>query len=387
MREEAASCRARRAAWALALCAAATPALAETAPEQTPAPFRVAEGVFDAGAPHLGLEPVAGELVTIWRGDEETHRFSHHPNLVAFGGALYLMWSNGRVHEDSPGQRILYSRSADGLAWSRPRPLADDRDGEGICVAAGWTTHGDTLVAFYSVTGGENFHPDTALYAITSKDGETWSERRRLTSGFFIESPRRLPGGGLLIAGESVGEAREKRRMRILYTEDESGLSGWQEARIEPGELETYQYTEPSFFSRPDGTLVAAFRTMTGHLYASVSGDAGRSWTTPVATNYPDATARFWAGNLPDGRAVLVGNPLPRGDRSLLALAVSRDGVSFDRAWLVRGEPTSMKHEGQHKLDGWQYPNGLVWGDHLLVAHSVNKEDVALTRIPLSALR
>jgi hypothetical protein len=68
-------------------------------------------------------------------------------------------------------------------------------------------------------------------------------------------------------------------------------------------------------------------------------------------------------------------------------LATSRDGQTFDRAWLVRGEPTHMSFEGRHKLDGWQYPNALVVGDHLLVAYSANKEDVGVTKIPLSALR
>lgn len=106
-----------------------------------------------------------------------------------------------------------------------------------------------------------------------------------------------------------------------------------------------------------------------------------------MTTDFPDATARFHAGNLPDGTAVLINNPLERGDRSLLTIALSRDGVTFERAWLVRGEAATMSFTGRHKLDGWQYPHALVWGDHLLVAYSVNKEDVGLTRIPLSALR
>jgi hypothetical protein len=361
----------------------ALPATAE--PPSADAPFGIAEGLLDPAAPGLGLEAVPGERVTVWRGAEETHRFSHHPNLVAFGGEVLLMWSNGRVDEDSPGQRIQYSRSKDGLHWSPPETLADD--GEGICVATGWVVEGETLVAYYTITGGENFHPDTALYARVSRDARSWGERSRITSGFFIESPRRLPEGRLLLAGESVGRARETERMRLLLTDSPDGLEGWAPARISPADLEAFGYTEPSFFRRPDGTLVAAFRSLTGHLYASTSSDRGRTWSTPVPTRYPDATARFYAGNLPDGRAVLIGNPLERGDRSLLVLATSRDGRTFDRAWLVRGEPTHMSFEGQHKLDGWQYPNALVLGDHLLVAYSVNKEDVGVTKIPLSALR
>jgi hypothetical protein len=379
--------RAKSTARTILLCVAAVPALAEAGPPGAQAPFRVAEGLFDPSTPGLGLETIRGEQVTIWRGAEETHRFSHHPNLVVWGGALHLMWSNGLVHEDSPGQRILHSRSPDGLEWSRPGTLAEDRDGEGICVATGWIAAESELVAFYTVTGGENFHAETALYAMTSRNGREWSERRRITGGFFIESPRPLRDGRLLIGGEHVGEDRRTKRMRLLHTRQPDGLGGWEEARIALEDIDAFVYTEPGFFRRPDGTLVASFRTQTGHLHASESSDDGRTWTNPVSTDFPDATARFYAGNLPDGAAVLINNPLERGDRSLLTIAVSRDGVTFDRAWLVRGEPTGMSHAGRHKLDGWQYPNALVWGDHLLVAYSINKEDVGLTRIPLSALR
>lgn len=358
------------------------PAGAESPPD---APFGIADDVLDPDAAALGLETLPGERVTVWRGADETHRFSHHPNLVVFDGAIHLMWSNGRVDEDSPGQRIQTSRSTDGLEWSTLETLA--ADGEGICVATGWVVDGETLVAYYTVTGGENFHPDTALYAMESRDGRSWDKRRRITSGFFIESPRRLSKGRLLIGGEHVGSDRDGKRMRLLFTDRPGGFDGWQTARISPGDLEAFRYTEPSFFLRPDGTLVAAFRTVTGHLYGSTSSDRGGTWSTPVSTNYPDATARFYAGNLPDGRAILIGNALERGDRSLLVLATSDDGRTFDRAWLVRGEPTSKSFDGLHKRDGWQYPNALVVDDHLLVAYSVNKEDVGVTKIPLSALR
>ena len=68
-------------------------------------------------------------------------------------------------------------------------------------------------------------------------------------------------------------------------------------------------------------------------------------------------------------------------------LGLSREGVLFDRAFLVRSEPTSMRFEGKHKLDGWQYPHALTWKRHFYVAYTVNKEDVGITRIPLRRLR
>ena len=62
------------------------------------------------------------------------------------------------------------------------------------------------------------------------------------------------------------------------------------------------------------------------------------------------------------------------------------DGATFDRAYIIRGEPTRRRYDGQHKLDGWQYPNAVVWKDDLYVAYSINKEDVAITQIALKDL-
>jgi hypothetical protein len=73
-------------------------------------------------------------------------------------------------------------------------------------------------------------------------------------------------------------------------------------------------------------------------------------------------------------------------NRSLLTIALSDDGVLFDRAWIIRGEPTAQRFKGKGKRDGWQYPSSLVWKKSLFVAYSVNKEDVAITRISLDSL-
>lgn len=68
-------------------------------------------------------------------------------------------------------------------------------------------------------------------------------------------------------------------------------------------------------------------------------------------------------------------------------ISLSHDGVTFERAFVIRGEPTTMRFTGKNlKADGWQYPAALMWQDHLYVISSVNKEDVGITRVPLSSL-
>ena len=139
------------------------------------------------------------------------------------------------------------------------------------------------------------------------------------------------------------------------------------------------------------------FRTKSGDpwIYASLSKDKGASWSRPAKTNFPDATARAFAGNLPDGTAFIISNPsrVPNkrhpsiGRRNPLTIALSKDGVLFDRAFVIRSEETSMRFKGINKLDGWQYPTAVVWKDHLYVAYSINKEDEGITRIALPDLR
>lgn len=103
----------------------------------------------------------------------------------------------------------------------------------------------------------------------------------------------------------------------------------------------------------------------------------------------PDSTARFATGNLPGGQRYLIGNSLHKKfDRRALLISISDDqGASFDRCFILRDEPAVKKFLGQHKMDGWQYPHGYVWKNLLLVVHSVNKEDVAISAVKLKDLQ
>jgi hypothetical protein len=104
----------------------------------------------------------------------------------------------------------------------------------------------------------------------------------------------------------------------------------------------------------------------------------------------PDARTKQSAGNLRDGTAFLVGNPVDNRSRFPLVVALSQDGRVFDRAWLLRagGEALpALRYEGQYKRPGYSYPKSAVIGDWLYVAYATNKEDIELTRIPIKSLQ
>ncbi|WP_348762947.1 exo-alpha-sialidase, partial [Hyphomonas atlantica] len=92
--------------------------------------------------------------------------------------------------------------------------------------------------------------------------------------------------------------------------------------------------------------------------------------------------------NLPDGTAFLVHAPNDDKLRIPLVLSLSEDGHIFDRAFLLRGadDLQPLRTEGLYKRPGYHYPKSWVASDYLFIAYTANKEDVDLTRIPLSAL-
>lgn len=350
-------------------------------------PARVRDDLLRQEIPgSLGLPVIAGSHRQVYDARSGSYHYSHHANLVVYRDRLYGMWSSGLVGEDENGQRILWSHSRDGDAWTQPAVLIDDPDGAGPlgAIAAGFHATDKALVAYYSAREGSRGPPNNSVYAIVSSDSEVWSAPRKVFDGFFIESPRRLPSGRLLMNGQF-----HSRAPRLSYTDSSDGLSGWKDATIPDFPDFKPAFPEPNWWLRRDGTLVMLFRAVNSipWLYASISRDEGRSWSMPERTNLPSATARMATGNLPDGRAFCIWNPSQKFGRVPLVIALSRDGELFDQAFVLRGEPTTKRFEGKHKNDGWQYPSALIWRDALWVMYSENKENIWITRIPLSDLQ
>ena len=54
----------------------------------------------------------------------------------------------------------------------------------------------------------------------------------------------------------------------------------------------------------------------------------------------------------------------------------------------MRGEASlqPLRFEGRYKRPGFHYPKSVIWKDYLYVGYATNKEDVELTRVPLSSL-
>jgi hypothetical protein len=327
--------------------------------------------------------------------------YSHHPSLTFFGGRFYAIWSNGRQDEDAPGQRVLISTSEDFTHWTEPRPLVDsvtDEQGvERVLTAAGFHQYGDTLVAYF---GNYGPHKETThLQAVTTTDGESWSPPRDV--GLPVNpnhGPQPTASGRLIISGNTS----------FPYTDDPTGLSGWRMTGLYPPEMAPTIKDDPasfwevakrrgwpaalcegSFYQTDEGVLHLLLRS-TGpqfrhRLWLTESLDDGAAWSPPTETDFSDTDAKFHFGRLPDGRFYYVGNPVGSG-RTPLVLSLSRDGVHFDRHFILGEDHYAPHRPGLHKGGEYGYPHTLVHAGSLYTIVSRQKEAVQVLRLALSAL-
>jgi hypothetical protein len=73
-------------------------------------------------------------------------------------------------------------------------------------------------------------------------------------------------------------------------------------------------------------------------------------------------------------------------NRRRLTLSLSKDGRIFDEMFVLLDATTRRRIEGMHKESGYQYPQTLVHEDTMLIAYSINKEDIEVGILELSAL-
>ena len=89
------------------------------------------------------------------------------------------------------------------------------------------------------------------------------------------------------------------------------------------------------------------------------------------------------AGELPDGRPWIICNNRTRRD---MYLTLSNDGRTFDRTWLLMHNPRKPSDDGMHKGGGPQYFQAVTVNGNIWVVYSITKEQVGVSRIPLSLL-
>lgn len=385
---------------ALTLLAALVFSGCASAPDRAPdpaIPFSIEEELFDREQPDtLGLPPAPGaETLAVYRAEKATYQYNHGAVLTVFQDRLYVQWQSSIQDEDAAETEVRYATSDTGKHWSEPTVLAEPRP-DAVVTNGGWWTDGDTLIAYLNVWPKELEPRGGHVEYVTSQDGQHWSAPKRVTTasgdtldGIIEQDVRRLDDDRLLTAVHIQPGLIAK----PYYTDDPLGLCGWTQ-----GEMPNLEHKpdmsrelEPSWFVRDDGAVVMTFRDQAGsfRVLASASHDRGETWSQPVVTGLHDSRSKQSAGNLPDGTAFIVNNPSGSKTRIPLTVTTSESGHTFDRAYRVRAGGSDLQPQrfsGRYKRAGYSYPKSYVGDDYLYITYATNKEDIELTRIPVSAL-
>ncbi len=273
-----------------------------------------------------------------------------HPVAAWFGG----------THERHPDVGIWVSRKIDGK-WT-----------EGVEVATGAQADGPRMPTWNPVLFQPPEGPLVLFYKVgprpsawwgmmmTSPDGgKTWSEPRRLPEGILgpvKNKPVVLADGSWL--SPSSTEGNPDGWLAHFERSRDAGKTWEKIGPVAKGiGLDAIQ---PSILFVGD-KLEALCRTKQGSVGMTWSSDNGETWTPLAATELPNPNSGTDAVTLADGRQLIVynhsghrPNESGKGNRFPLDVALSNDGLAWDRVVTLETEPCAA---------GYAYPAVIQAGD------------------------
>lgn len=263
----------------------------------------------------------------------------HASTICETSRGLVAAWFGGsKEGRDDVG---IWTSYHDGLRWSSPRLTANGIQHQDLRFPC-WNPvlfqapgDGPTLL-FFKV--GPNPRQWWGEIMVSYDRGRTFVERRRLPQG--IDGPVRckpmlLADGHTLLCGSSTEFDGWRVHFEQVSLVDGQPSGVWH--RTAPiNDASTYNAIQPTLLTQADGSILALCRTRESVVVSTVSKDQGRSWSELAPTDLPNPNSGIEGVTLNDGRHLLVYNPLPSGNngwgrRSILSLAVSDDGVKWEK--------------------------------------------------------
>lgn len=357
--------------------------------------------------------------------------YNHAPMLTFWRGKFYLEYlSNPRDEHTGAGQSFLVT-SDDGMNWDMPKvvfPPVRVKAGRYVCASGDVVEVPEEKDAF--------MHQRMGFYH--TKDD------RLLVSGFYGHTPHHnLCPWNQYGIGRVVREVFDGGGLGGIYFIRYLDYSGWSPEKLPypvytqcpdknfvaccdellSDRLVTQQWREehgyrdtsigfPLFESDPNGDMpqntpfekASSFcwyhiseQSVIGLWKQGVVGrsdDGGKSWRVQYEPSFVTSGAKQWGQKTADGRyATAYVNSLSSEHRYPLVVATSDDGVRFSDMACVFGELPPRRYKGIYKDFGPQYIRGICEGhkeypkDALWLCHSVNKEDISVTRVPVPVKR
>ena len=364
---------------------------------------------------HGQLSPAMGvHNIQVFRANREhpqwaggnNFTYNHAPMLAYWNQHFFLEYLSCPVGEHVPPGQTLLLQSSNGYDWSRPTiifppyPLKDGTVKEGRKDSA----HGSFAV----------MHQRIGFYVASTK--------RMLAQGYYgivlgqKDDPNDGNGIGRVVreiyADGKFGPIyfirynhgfNEKNTLYPLYSQstDKGFVAACNELLSKP--LMMQQWVEEAdrndsliplkkdfkafnFYHLPDGRAVGLWK----NALTSISSNEGKSWlySPQRAPGFVNANAKIWGQKTTDGKYATVYNPSEF--RWPLAISVSDNGLLYKNLLLVNGEITTMRYGGAYKSYGPQYVRGIQEGEgippdnNMWVSYSMNKEDIWVSKIPVS---
>ncbi|NLP48561.1 MAG: hypothetical protein GX345_06410 [Clostridiales bacterium] len=357
--------------------------------------------------------------------------YNHAPMMTFWRGKFYLQYLSNPVDEHTGFGLSFITSSKDGMDWEAVKPSFP-----AIEVPAGT----------YTCADGETIEiaPKTPAYMHQRMGFYHTKDDRLLVSGFYGHSPHHdiCPWRNYGI-GRVVREVFEDGGMGPIYFIRYLDYSGWTEEKLPFPYYEkaddksfvnacrelladpfvTEQWTEEHgpadktiglkikkddqdggtaantpfesassfcWYNLNDETIVALWKQ--GKV--GLSTDGGLNWQIKYEPSFVTSGAKAWGQKTQDGRyAISYVNSLSSEHRYPLVVVSSDDGIKFDDLACVFGELPPRRYKGIYKDFGpqyirgigpnhRQYPEGALW-----LCHSINKEDIGVTRVPLPIRR
>eukprot|EP00039_Didymoeca_costata_P002669 m.61823 g.61823 ORF g.61823 m.61823 type:complete len:517 (+) comp11453_c0_seq1:136-1686(+) len=385
--------------------------------------------------PTFGYPLLAPDKVThsyVYYGNHEYGTYNHGPMITFFDGLYYMQWYNG-VKSESVENRVLYATSKNALNWTEPQvmfnttgPIGLENEPAVIIQGRMYAVAGSWDVFRRTGSGAEHTGPNTPLMRqVNGPDS--------LGPVFWLGAvPEGFEHFGYPTANSTTlpMQTRDdaKAYLAALVNATPTSDAG------KPNERAMYQLPSnphrlmlllraggPMPYGAPHGMLASSCdfdnvppppagkqmmhfcRPITGIFNVGLPYDkmpekthpsalndiATCNWSSPIGTSIPDSGSRACTAPLPDGRIFLIGAQIPTG-RDPIVLSLSDDGLTFDKAWAVRVCVSADCEPRYGGPPGFQYP-AAMWNlntsePEIIFSYSINKEDIGVSRFPLSVL-
>ncbi|MET0955509.1 MAG: sialidase family protein [Cryobacterium sp.] len=334
----------------------------------------------------------------------------HASTLLVVGDTVLCAWFAGTAEGSPDNQILLAARGLDGT-WGAPRVVA------GTGAVAHWNpvlAHGPDGEVWLFFKRGPRISGWATWLCVSTDQGDSWSAPRELVPGDTggrgpVKNPPVRTTDGAWLAPASTEDWAESGAIWQSFVDrsPDDGRS-WNRVDIplDRSTLTGAGVIQPALWLW-GATVGALMRSSEGHAYVAFSADHGQSFGPATPSTLPNNNSGLTVAMLADGTLACVHNPggTSWGSRCPLAIAVSRDGVSWQQVAVVDDGRMPLgaftpslpaasatgfdPHDDGVRTDGtgeYSYPAAVVLGDDLLVSYTWQRRGIVCATVPLTLL-